>query len=270
MDAWRYVNGTVPVTSSMSWREIWAAQSSILFGIAALFTVTGPFGTFTAMTVGLRFVFWMVVVASITLLARIADRLLAVNRWPLAVRRLAVSVIAAVPGALLCSALHRLLAPEGGPPMSYLTICAYAVALIMLCIVPPTRFASLLLGLPAEEKAPAAPPAPSDSTAEFLARFAPRLAGAALFAIEAEDHYLRIHTDQGSEMVLMRFRDALGALAGSPGAQVHRGFWVAERGVARIERRGAFWRVVLRSGQIIPVSRRYAGVARALQKKTGS
>lgn len=253
----------------MSWREIWAAQSSILFALAALFTVTGPFGTFTAMDFGLRFVFWMVVVASLTLLARIADRLLAAGRWPLAARRLAVSIIAALPGAMLCSALHRLLAPEGGPPLSFLTICAYAAALLTLCLVPSARFASLLLGLPAEEKPPE-PPAPIDSTAEFLARFAPRLAGSALFAVEAEDHYLRIHTDRGSEMVLMRFRDALGALTGNAGAQVHRGFWVAERGVARIERRGALWQIVLRSGQTIPVSRRYAATARSLQKETGS
>ena len=261
MDAWRYVNGMTPVTNFMSWREIWAAQSSILFGLAALFAVTGPFGTFTAMSFGLRFVFWVVVVASITLLARVADRLLATSRWPLALRRVAVSVVTAAPGALLCSALHRLLAPAGGPPMSYLTIYAYVAALIMLCIVPTAHFAGLLLGLPAETSPPSAP-APSDNTAEFLAGFAPRLAGASLFAVEAEDHYLRIHTDRGSEMVLMRFRDALGALAGNAGAQVHRGFWVAEQGVARIERRGALWQIVLRSGQTIPVSRRYAAELR--------
>ena len=257
------------MTRGMSWREIWAAQSPILFGMALLFTVTGPFGTFTAMNFGLRFVFWMVVIVSLTLFARTTDRLLLASPWPPRMRRLAVSLIAALPGTMLCSLLHRLLAPEGGPPMSYFTIYAYAAALMMLCIVPSARFASLLLGLPAENKI-LEEPALIDGTPEFLARFTPRLAGAALLFIEAEDHYLHIHTDRGSEMVLMRFRDALDALDGSPGAQVHRGFWVAERGVARIERRGVLWQIALSNGQIVPVSRRYARAARALEKKKGS
>jgi hypothetical protein len=34
-----------------------------------------------------------------------------------------------------------------------------------------------------------------------------------LIAIEAYDHYLRVHTDQGEELITLRFADALADLA---------------------------------------------------------
>lgn len=46
-----------------------------------------------------------------------------------------------------------------------------------------------------------------------------------------EDRYLRIHTDGGSDLILMRLRDAVGELAGADGLQVHRSFWVARAAV---------------------------------------
>ncbi len=44
--------------------------------------------------------------------------------------------------------------------------------------------------------------------ARFLSRLPARLAGARLLAVEAQDHYLRLHTDRGDDLVLMRLADA--------------------------------------------------------------
>jgi len=53
------------------------------------------------------------------------------------------------------------------------------------------------------------------------------LAGGVLIALKAEDHYLRVITDRGSALILMKFEDALAALNGYPGIQTHRSWWIA-------------------------------------------
>ena len=106
----------------------------------------------------------------------------------------------------------------------------------------------------------AAPPSVPATTAEptgqaFLQRHAPHLAGARLLALEAEDHYLRIHADRGSALVLMRLGDAVAALGEVAGWRVHRSFWLASDVPTRAERRGQGWQLVLQIGRAIPVSR---------------
>ena len=54
-----------------------------------------------------------------------------------------------------------------------------------------------------------------------------REAAAELYAIESEDHYLRVHTSAGQELILMRLADAVRELAGVEGLQTHRSWWVA-------------------------------------------
>lgn len=98
--------------------------------------------------------------------------------------------------------------------------------------------------------------------ARFLDRLPPRLKGATIRAVESEDHYLRIHTDRGSDLILMRLSDALAELEGLEGAQTHRSWWVARdvvRDVARGEGRAT---LTLEGGLQAPVSRRYAKALR--------
>ena len=47
------------------------------------------------------------------------------------------------------------------------------------------------------------------------------------FSLSMQDHFVRVTTDRGSAMVLIRFSDAVRELAGHSGAQVHRSHWVA-------------------------------------------
>ena len=91
--------------------------------------------------------------------------------------------------------------------------------------------------------------------ARFLQRLPVRLRGATLYAVQAEDHYLRIHTDRGSDLILMRLSDALDELEGLEGAQTHRSWWVARAGIERIERQGREARIRLVTGEDVPVAR---------------
>ncbi len=96
----------------------------------------------------------------------------------------------------------------------------------------------------------------------FLARHAPTLTGATLLALSAEDHYLRIHTDRGQALVLLRLRDALDTLDATTGLQVHRSFWVAKAATPKASRRGQSWQLELPGGVTIPVSRTHIPACR--------
>ncbi len=72
-----------------------------------------------------------------------------------------------------------------------------------------------------------------------------------------EDHYLRIHTALGSDLILLRLRDALGELGPGRGRQVHRSWWVAEGAIASVDRTAGRLVLVLRNGLRVPVSKTY-------------
>ena len=78
---------------------------------------------------------------------------------------------------------------------------------------------------------------------------------ATLHAIASEDHYVRVYTDRGEHMLLMRLGDAEDLAAPVDGVKPHRSWWVAKDGVDRIEREGGKRSIRLRSGLAVPVSR---------------
>lgn len=96
----------------------------------------------------------------------------------------------------------------------------------------------------------------------FLERIPQRL-GSELLALEMEDHYLRVHTALGSDLILLRMRDAVAELDGFDGLQVHRSWWVARAAVERVEREGRGLRLVLTGGLQVPVARDQVATVKA-------
>ena len=94
--------------------------------------------------------------------------------------------------------------------------------------------------------------------AAIRTRLPPRLARARLVAVEAEDHYLRIRTEAGSALVLMRLGDALEALSELDGFRTHRSWWVARPAVETVRWKGGRGALTLSDGSSAPVSRTYA------------
>ena len=88
-----------------------------------------------------------------------------------------------------------------------------------------------------------------------------------LIAVTAEDHYVRLHlegeTPGSGPLLLQRFADALADLAALEGAQVHRGAWVAARGIAGARRQGRRWTLQLGNGLVVSVSDRHVAAIRA-------
>jgi DNA-binding LytR/AlgR family response regulator len=130
--------------------------------------------------------------------------------------------------------------------------------------VHPPAAGQIGASVPERETAPAPDAAPSlPALPELIAEKLPvHLRQARLIAIEAEDHYLRIHTDAGSDLVLLRMTDACALLPEEAGARVHRSWWAARGAVETLARREGKVELTLQGGLCVPVSRAMQAVLR--------
>jgi DNA-binding LytR/AlgR family response regulator len=188
---------------------------------------------------------------------------LSAARWIVPVswhrRALAGSVLLAViitaPIAALVIALHVVVHHQAATLalVGEITPSVFGVTLVMVGL------AYLLRRPPIQThvRAPDAPPP------KFLERLPAKLRGAELYAVEADDHYLRLHTSLGQDLILMRLSDAIAELEGLEGAQTHRSWWVAKGAVKEAERGDGRAMLTLKDGAEVPVSRGFARQLRA-------
>jgi DNA-binding LytR/AlgR family response regulator len=103
----------------------------------------------------------------------------------------------------------------------------------------------------------AAAPASTPSGSTFAERLPVKFRSGLVYAVSAEDHYLRVHTSAGETMILMRLADAVRELASVEGLQTHRSWWVAKQGLADASKGDGKVTLKLKSGAEAPVSRTY-------------
>ncbi|MFN3521028.1 MAG: LytTR family DNA-binding domain-containing protein [Phenylobacterium sp.] len=144
--------------------------------------------------------------------------------------------------------------PGGGAPVRHLP--GYAFNSLIMCL------GMTALAVWVGRRRAVAADAPAAAPPRFLERLPPKLAGAELWAVEAEDHYLRLHTSKGQDLILMRLADAVAELDGIEGAQVHRSWWVSREAVVGAERGDGRAILTLKDGSKVPVSRTYAKAIR--------
>lgn len=75
-----------------------------------------------------------------------------------------------------------------------------------------------------------------------------------LLAVEAEDHYIQVHSQRGKELIYYRFGDALEELALLDGLRIHRSAWISKKAIDRVEGEGRNMHVRLISGERLRVS----------------
>jgi DNA-binding LytR/AlgR family response regulator len=105
----------------------------------------------------------------------------------------------------------------------------------------------------------------------FLSKMPARL-GQDIIAVEAHEHYIKVHTANGNVLLLYKFKDALAELSAHDGLQVHRSHWVAKSAVAAIDESKKPLRLILKNGLEVPVSHARVSaleVAGVLPRKTG-
>ncbi len=231
---------------------------SIMTVIGVVLALIGPFGSFgdplairLIVWVGFSYagyliyspVGWVVAKLSVSL------DLPAVWLW------VAGTMIATVPMAIIVWSLNMLGQPEYFIPSAQQALLHYAYVLVvgggitlLFNVIQRPKPAS------APASAPAAEPVEAPQSNPLFDQLPAEL-GSDIIALEMEDHYVRVHTALGSQLVLMRLRDAAAHVSAIEGRQVHRSWWVARGAVEDVKREGRNVRLVLARGIEAPVSR---------------
>jgi DNA-binding LytR/AlgR family response regulator len=227
--------------SSSVWRHgVAAVGTSLLLGFL------GPFGTNPAFDRNERYAFWLGLGLTGYVCGFIAWRLL--GRSPRFARRsaalaaLLAGLLSAIPQTFIVFWAMSLLQPDRTASVGALILLFLAVAAVQLILLT----AIVLIDRPS-----------LSSLGQTGAEEPPRTVLTAVqpVALEAQDHYVRVHDLEGSRLVLQRLSDAVAEVSDVDGLQVHRGWWVASAAVAgTYVQDGRRW-VRLVNGLTIPVSR---------------
>jgi len=226
--------------------------------LGAFLAVSGAFDPL-GHSLAVRMAYWattMVVTTSAALILGVAlDRLDVLDERPRLRATLAVLITAVPLTGLVWAISGRFrIIPQGGlgdllglfPSVLLITAVMTVLNQMAQPKVHATHAASAIAGLP-----------------RFFERLPARLRGAELYAVSAEDHYLRLHTSRGSELILLRLADAIAELDGVEGAQTHRSWWVARDAVIEARRQDGRALLTLKGQLQAPVSRSYARALRA-------
>ena len=219
--------------------------------LAAVFLATaGAFGSDSA-PVSLRFGYWIVVMLLGWLWGTLVSRFVFRRRagaWPTWARVIIASVAIAIPFSAVVAlagriALHSHYTARAIPGL-LVSVTAVSVAMVAINVLADRQARGVT-------SASAEPP-------KFLDRLPLKLRGAEVWAVEAEDHYLRLHTSRGQDLILMRLSDAIAELEGIEGAQAHRSWWVARDAITAARRGDGRATLTLKDGAEVPVSRTHA------------
>jgi hypothetical protein len=241
-------------------RRPWQRLSLDLLLLASLglaMTALGPYRTLEIPTL-LRTAYWLAAVVGAGLVGILVDLALESRIRAFWARIVAVSLVMTVPVTPFIYALNAFMLdlPRRWWLLPQLAGQVLVVSLLMMALralawrrVVETRTVVVPL-LPEAERA-------------FRQRLSARRRGAKLIALEAEDHYVRVHTGAGSELVSMRFSEAVEELAQAHGHRLHRSWWVPADAVEAVRWRRGRGEARLAGGITAPVSRRYAAALKA-------
>lgn len=248
----REIRGGFRLRIAIDWKQR-GKELAIYCAIGAFLTVIRPYNATGDLPLWATFLFWTGLIILGSLTGEVTLFALRKRQPPLPtpLTLLIVSITTALVITVTITILERLLF-DRVLPLSYMPRLFGLVWVIAAAMTA--------VGFMLERSVLAPPPEPVEGAspeATFLSRLPVKYRTAELYAVSSEDHYLRIHTSYGEELILMRLADAMRELAGADGLQVHRSWWVAKRAVRDTNRQGGKLSLVLVSGKLAPVSRTF-------------
>ncbi len=225
------------------------ALLAVGFGIGLI----GPFGTFLSEPAWLRIPYFMAsMLISYGLWAALEK---CISRFAPELSQGIQLVLVAAPFSIINSALlviaHSLLDMWRAETLLLTWVLFFATHMILslLSIIPAIL---LVRRISSRMKLDAC-----DSVVDFLShKLSPKIRNSELLAVQAEDHYIRVYTARGSDLISMSFGDAMIALQGYQGSKVHRSWWVALDAIEHVQPDGTSLLLKLKDGLSVPVSRR--------------
>ena len=235
---------------------LWAG----LGGTSILLGMIGPFGTYDQLPLAARLAYWTAIVVAtyiggLAVVHFVSHLLYGENRGDVIGYALA-GALAGIPVAAIVAAINRLVFAELSG-FGFLTALPYTVAAGAL-VSALVAFFSQRLSAPAAA-APAGHPPPRPRLLDRL----PTEKRGRITRLSMQDHYVEVHTDRGSALILMRMTDAIAEAEGIDGLRIHRSHWVARDAVEQVERRGGRLVLRLRCGAELPVSRSHYDAVRS-------
>jgi hypothetical protein len=248
--------------SDPGWSSVrgWAADCAFAAAAGLCLGAIGPFGTYVSSPLAFRLLYWSSLFLSGVPIFGVAVRgaVALDGRWriPGAVWLLVFCVAGAAPMSLISAAV----ATRVWPFLRAMTAWDWFAQSVSLSTPLVVTYGVLSRRLaPFARRGAAATPAGGPAR---LQRLPDRLVRG-LICLQMEDHYVRVHSRAGSQLVLISMREAIAGLAGRDGAQVHRSWWVVREAVSGIVSEGRNLRLRLVNGLEAPVSRSRVATLRA-------
>lgn len=237
------------------WRRL-SLDLVLLAGVGLLLSLLGPYRTLDFPPL-LRTAYWLAATIGAGLACIAADAALGPKVRGFWMRIAAVALAMTPPVTLYIYALNAwMLDLPRRPWLMPQLACQVLVVLLLVMALRALAWRRIV-----ETRTIVVPPLP-EAERTFRLRLSAKRRGARLIAIEAEDHYVRVHTDAGSELLLMRFSEAVDELAQAYGYRLHRSWWVAAEAIEAVRWRRGVGEARLAGGITAPVSRSYAGALR--------
>ncbi len=237
----------------------WAIDLAILIAMGLLMGFMGPFDSEHRPAL-LLYGYWLICIVGGGVIGIVLDHGLSRSIPGVWWRVGAVSLLMTPPVTLLVLVAQVALMeqPFGWSPWLNLL---WQVWPIVLAVMAVRALVWRRLPVRVETRTVVAAPLP-EAEAAFRRRLSAKRRTARLIAVEAHDHYLKVHTDAGEELITLRFADALAELALAHGWRVHRSWWVAADAVEAVRWRKGAGEIQLAGGLIAPVSRSHAPLLR--------
>ncbi|MGN6422851.1 MAG: LytTR family DNA-binding domain-containing protein [Asticcacaulis sp.] len=234
------------------------------YGVAALIGVllafTGAMGTGEA-GMATRLAYWLILMLGGTGIANLTGALfdrLNLPLWP----QIALMLIVITP--LIATYAWGVTGLFGGGRFEAARWPAFVLPSFVIALAVAVLHTQINR-VPAQSHAFAPDAASVEPGAVFRERlpFKHRHADIYIYALAAEDHYLRVFTSAGETLILMRLYDAIRELDGIEGSQTHRSWWVAKAAVTDAARGDGKATLTLKNGVAAPVSRSYVKALKA-------
>ena len=219
-------------------------------------SVLGPYRTLDVPD-GLRTAYWLAAALGAGLAGIAIDRILEPRIRGFWVRIAAVALAMTIPVTPFIYVLNAVMLDLPRRPwlMPQLAWQVFVVSLLLMAL------RALLWRRIVETRTVVVPPMPEAERA-FRMRLSAKRRGARLIAVEAEDHYVRVHTDAGAELVLMSFSEAVAELALAHGYRLHRSWWASADAIEAVRWKRGTGEARLAGGIAAPVSRSCAAALR--------
>lgn len=222
----------------------------VLLSVSAVLGLVGPFETAIHLRLLPRALYWLVVVLSTYSIGYAASFVLRRWRgrlWPRPVVAVASGIATGFGVTVMIFAINLASFGDIPTPKDDLPLVA---TLFAISIIISVAMDYLLVG-----NGEAVPPEPERAPPPSILDRVPIEKRAALVALSVEDHYVRIRTEKGEEIVLMRLADAMREVGTVAGTQVHRSHWIAFDQVRDVRREGDRAVLTMSDTSEIPVSR---------------